>query len=59
MSKCATCGSPYPESHPAVQSEGEVEICTNDFHLKPSPQNRPEYIQAVLDKRARLAGPRL
>lgn len=50
--RCKTCGSYYPERHPAVQFEGEVELCVDDFHLRPDPSNRPEYIAAVLAKRA-------
>lgn len=30
--KCPTCDSPRPELHPAVQSEGEVQICRNAWH---------------------------
>lgn len=33
--------------HPAVQHEGEVSVCADDFHLTPTIQNRPEYIEAV------------
>lgn len=30
--KCPKCGSPDPARHPAVQHEGEVQICTHEFH---------------------------
>jgi hypothetical protein len=49
---CKTCGSRHPHLHPAVQFEGEVGICVDDFHLRPTPQNLPTYIEAVLAKRA-------
>lgn len=48
---CPTCGSSAPHMHPAVQHEGEVEICTDDFHLTPTNQNTPAYIAGVLAKR--------
>lgn len=35
-----------------MQSGGEIELCTHDYHLQPTAQNRPEYIAAVLEKRA-------
>lgn len=44
---CPTCGSSAPHMHPAVQHEGEVSVCADDFHLTPTVQNRPEYIAAV------------
>lgn len=53
MKACPACGSQYPERHPAMQCEGEVELCTDDFHLTPTASNTPEYIAAVLAKRAR------
>lgn len=48
---CPRCGSPSPERHPAVQCEGEVELCTDDFHMRPTAMNRPEYIAAIRAKR--------
>ena len=49
---CPACKSASPERHPAMQSGGEIELCTHDYHLQPTAQNRPEYIAAVLEKRA-------
>lgn len=49
--KCPRCGSPKPEHHPAVQFEGEVETCIDDFHLIATAGNRPEFIAAVHAKR--------
>ena len=51
--KCPHCESPAPHLHPAVQLEGEVEVCAHDFHLVETPQNMPAYIAAVHAKRAR------
>lgn len=50
--RCTHCDSPHPHLHPTVQVEGEVEICTHDFHLTPTNQNTPEYIAGVHAKRA-------
>lgn len=49
---CPTCGSPDPHRHPAMAFEGEVELCTDDYHLIPTAENRPKYIADVLAKRA-------
>ena len=34
--RCPRCNSPAPHLHPAMQYEGEVQVCTHQFHL---PQN--------------------
>lgn len=51
---CPHCKSSAPHMHPAVQHEGEVELCTHDYHLQPTPQNTPEYIARVIEKRVRI-----
>lgn len=54
MGECPRCGSKAPHLHPAMQFEGEVEICTHDFHLQKTPQNTPQYRAGVLKKRAEM-----
>lgn len=49
--KCPTCDSSHPHLHPAIQFEGEVETCIDDFHLRVTPENIEEYRSAVLVKR--------
>lgn len=50
---CPTCTSPAPHLHPAIQHEGEVQPCRDEFHLRVTPQNTPERIaevQALMDR---------
>ncbi len=51
-SECKTCRSKKPNLHPSMQVGGEVEICVAPFHLIPTPENKPEYIALVKQKRA-------
>lgn len=36
LDHCPTCESPQPRLHPAMQHEGEVELCHDSWH-KPKP----------------------
>jgi hypothetical protein len=54
--RCPKCDSPDPHRHPSMGGhEGEVELCTHDYHLIPTNQNRPSFIADVQAKRAMLA----
>jgi len=53
---CPKCNSSAPHRHPAVQVGGEVEICSHEYHLQTTPQNKPEYIALVQDKRTQEGG---
>lgn len=46
--RCPKCNSPEPHLHPSAQQGG---ICTDRFHLKETPSNKPELIQLVVKKR--------
>ena len=47
---CPRCNSPEPHLHPAVQFEGEVQVCQDDFHRTATAQNTPERIAKALVK---------
>lgn len=44
MSKCPTCDSRHPHLHPAMQYEGEVQPCPDEFHLQVTASNTLEKI---------------
>lgn len=52
---CPTCNSPAPHLHPAVQHEGEVNICTDDFHTQVTPQNNIAMVLDVMQEQERKA----
>jgi hypothetical protein len=43
MEKCPTCSSPDPARHPAVQFEGEVQLCENDWHVPSASKIRESF----------------
>ena len=55
--RCPTCNSPSPGRHPAMAWEGEVEICSDAYHLIQTNENRPQSIAAVREKRAAKGHP--
>jgi hypothetical protein len=44
---CELCDSPAPHLHPALQFDGEVQPCPNEFHEQVTPEKTPERIQNV------------
>lgn len=61
--RCPTCDSPAPHLHPAVQHEGEVQVCGDNFHKRVTNQNpalvaapsREERLEKALREINRLA----
>ena len=49
--RCPRCNSRDPHLHPAMSFEGEVEVCTHDYHLIPTAQNTEKHRAAVIAKR--------
>lgn len=56
--RCPTCDSPSPERHPAMAWEGEVELCTDDYHLIRTNMVRESVVAEIMAKRAALAAQR-
>ena len=44
MSRCPTCNSYKPHLHPAVQFEGEVQPCGDDYHRTVTAENTAKRI---------------
>ena len=40
--RCPTCASPSPHLHPALQHEGEVQVCRDSWHTKDAPDGEGE-----------------
>ena len=45
--RCPKCDSPAPHLHPAVQFEGEVAICGDEFHKQITSENTEARIKAA------------
>lgn len=53
LTRCPRCNSSAPHMHPATAFEGEVIICSHDYHLTPTPQNSARHMQMVRERRNR------
>ena len=47
MDRCPRCDSPQPHLHPAVQCEGEVQLCSHEYHHQVTSQNTQERIDSL------------
>lgn len=52
---CPSCGSPKPNLHPAVQYEGEVQICPDPYHERVTGENTLEKIAGLRAQKEREA----
>lgn len=53
---CPRCKSPAPHLHPRDATGTGAEICFNEFHLRPSPQNTMGYVRMVSAARRVVRG---
>lgn len=54
MNCCPNCGSSNPHLHPAVQHEGEVQICQHSFHKRAKMEPREVSMWDFIEQNEKL-----